>query len=57
MKLQSLGPGRERRICNGCGSKAWGDVMGVGGGGVREDKTLKKQQELKVLNCFQFLNS
>lgn len=31
MRLQSLGPGREQRMCSGCGSKAWGEVrVGVG---------------------------
>lgn len=26
-----MGPGREQRMCSGCGSKAWGEVrVGVG---------------------------
>lgn len=39
MRLQSLGPGREQRMCSGCGSKAWGEVRV----GVRGERTLQKK--------------
>lgn len=33
-----MGPGREQRMCSGCGSKAWGEVRV----GVRVEPTLQK---------------
>lgn len=48
VKLQSLGPGREWRICNGCGSKAWGEARVGESGRSNPEKTTPRE---KVLNC------
>lgn len=48
MRLQSWGPGREQRMCSGCGSKARGEVRVVGRGQVEPTLlSVRKKKEKK----------